>query len=477
MTRIEQLELRNQELCIKVQNIAKKATNGDLSTLSAGDHGDLIAAHTEHTENLATLKTLKATQAAVNAMQAAGDQVQAPVSGTLNPGAPLSFRQEPYRWTSSSGRTRNYSPSEDSSERHYSTPDYTRVFNQYLRKPRAYREGQGHLLQQRAESMNVHPQVMNVLRQDDDFRGGLFTLPEELMTGVLKTLDDEVHTLGLSKQITISTSDTVGIRTRTDKATFVGPRSELGNYLKTIESGLKWGKRTMQTHEFAMAMLMSEQLLEHTNTDLWSLYLAEVQLSGAEWMEQKLLYGTGIGEPMGLFTVGTTGDGIGTDRDITVAAGELGASPPTGWQIYNKFGYNTLLRMFWNLKPGHQSKAVWMFNSNQMMNLALLTDPSGQYIWKPSLLTGITGSTSQSSLLGRPLYHNLWAPGAETPESYFGLFANMEYYWTIWHRRMRMRTYNEIMALQGLIVTLLDFQFDAQPVLPEAFCRGKYAAD
>ena len=389
--------------------------------------------------------------------------------------------QEPRTWSNRHGIRRQFTVSEEERrllslndpakpiDRITNDEAYLRAFNAYLRKPTLYRDGAGGEAFIRGVQDNA--KVYNILRQDDDTRGGMFTLPEYLMDGILKELDDATHCLSLANQITVESSDTMSIRTRTDKATFVGPRSELGNYLKTIENGLAFGKRSMKTNEFAMVALLSTQLLDHATTDVWSLYMDEIKLSGSEWTEQKILYGTGGNEPLGLFQT-QDGNGIQADRDISVITGDHPSTAPSDWHIYDHFGYRTLLRMYLALKPGYQINSRWMFNSNQIMNLCLLTDSNGQYIWKPDTLTGI-GNT----LLGRPVIHNRWCPNLEEPGEYFGILGDFSKYWVLWHRRMRMQTLREIMALQGMVVTMLDFQFDGQAIMSEAFVRGKYDPD
>lgn len=388
--------------------------------------------------------------------------------GGVGSKANMVFRTEPYKWTTENRKTRVITPSNKGDARYYTTSAYESVFNEFLRRPQANKDVSSLIANSMAHQLGDE-KIFNVLRQDSDARGGNFTLPEEMMAGVLKQIDNETFISRYSRQLTVETSDTLGIRTRPQKANFVGPGSELSNYLANQETQLKFGKRVMKTNQFKMALLMSNQLLEHATTDMWSLYLDEVGLAGSEWMEQKCLTGTGVAEPLGVLTVDSA-NGLGTDRDIVTATGDLGASPPSGWDIQTRFGYPTLLRAYFGMKPQHRRNARWMFHSNQMINLALLKDDGGHYIWQPNARDG-----EPSLLLGRPVDESLWLSGTQAAEAYFGLLCNWDYYWTIWHRRMTTRLLTEILALQDMTVMLLGFQFDAQPVLPEAFLRLQYA--
>jgi HK97 family phage major capsid protein len=477
---LEQMQVRQAELQIKAQNLSTKRQNGTWNEDTDGV--ELKAIFAEHETLTAGITAHSNTNAMLQKMIAGTETIELGVSArTQNAERRTPRHQEPRTWSNRHGIRRQFTLSDEERrilsvndpakpiDRITNDEDYLRAFNAYLRKPTLYRDGIGS--ERFMKEFEGNPKILNILRQDDDTRGGMFTLPEYLMDGILKELDDATHCLSLANQITVESSDTMSIRTRTDKATFVGTRSELGNYLKTIENGLAFGKRSMRTNEFAMVALLSTQLLDHATTDVWSMYMEEIKLSGSEWTEQKLLYGTGVNEPLGLFQT-VEGGGIQADRDITVISGDHPSTAPSDWHIYDHFGYRTLLRMYLALKPGYQVNSRWMFNSNQIMNLCLLTDSVGQYIWKPDTLTGI-GNT----LLGRPVIHNRWCPNLEEPGEYFGILGDFSKYWVLWHRRMRMQTLREIMALQGMVVTTLDFQFDGQPIMSEAFVRGKYDPD
>jgi HK97 family phage major capsid protein len=483
---LQALEARRTELCLKAQALHTKVQN---NTWTATDQAESDRITAEYDDVSAKITAGRATQNRLAQIVADGEKLDTPISASITTAAGGTHRGNfrpmncPTTWTTRHGQQRQSFSINEDERRFYAlpktaaineaanSPEGIEAFCQFLRRPKSFTGAAGGDNFFRTIENIAGQKTLNIFRQDSDTRGGQFVLPEFLMSGILKNLDDAVHTLGMSRSITVESSDTMSIMTRTHKASYVGPRSELGNRLKTIEDSLAYGKRSMQTHEFGMVALMSERLLENATIDIWSLYQQEITLAGSEWMEQKLLYGTGIREPLGLF-VNDSVNGIGSDRDITVLSGELGANAPGHWHIYDHFGYETLLRMFFALKPGHQNNSNWMFNTNQMLNLCLITDPNGQYIWKPSPINGV-GNT----LLGRPVVHNYWAPNAQEPDAYFGILGNFDYNWVLWHRQMRMRTLTELLALQGIVVVFLDFNFDAQPVLPEAFVRGKYDPD
>lgn len=485
MTQAElaKLEARKIQLCNLAQLLHAKVQNG---TFGPDDQAESDRITKEYDDVVAKITAGRATQNRLAQIVADGDKVEdSVVVSTATGNHRQAFRPTncPATWTTRWGQRRQSFNIPEEERRFYAlpetapindaanSPEAIQAFSQFLRRPRSFSGNAGGDSYLRLIESIAGQKTHNIFRQDSDTRGGQFVLPEFLMSGILKNLDDAVHTLGMSRSITVESSDTMSIMTRTSKASYVGPRSELGNRLKTIENSLAFGKRSMQTHEFGMVALMSERLLENATIDIWSLYQQEITLSGSEWMEQKLLFGTGLGEPLGIFTNNGV-DGIGSDRDITVLSGELGPNAPGSWHIYDHFGYETLLRMFFALKPGHQNSSTWMFNTNQMLNLCLITDPNGQYIWKPSPVDGI-GNT----LLSRPVVHNYWAPNVQAPDAYFGILGNFDYNWVLWHRQMRMRTLTELLALQGMVVVFLDFNFDSQPVLPEAFVRGKYDPD
>lgn len=409
----------------------------------------------------------------LNSLRAHNSQmltVEKPISGGNPSGSPsLNFRTEPWKWTSGNSRQRIITPSSNEKERFFATDDYTKCMNEFLRSPKSFNRGGEFIRHLEAKGIG-HESTLNILRADDDTRGGLFTLAEEMMAGVLKELDNETFISRYSRQLVVNSSDTLGIMRRTAKANFVGPRSELSNYIANKEENLQFGKRSMKTNEFGLLVLLSDQLLASAMTDMWALYLDEIKLVAGEWLEEKSLTGTGNSEPLGVLTVDSV-NGIGTDRDVRVVTGDLGGTVPSGWTIQTKFGFRTILNGYFGLKPQHRAKARWMFHSNQMINLALMTDDGGRLIWQPSARDG-----EPSRLLGLPVDESLWLSGTEAADEYFGMLNNWDYYWTIWHKRMTIRYLTELFALNAMTGALMNFQMDAAPVLSEAFTRLQYAS-
>ncbi len=463
--RLKELEAQRQAWLVTINAVLAK----DEAARTQQDLQQVQAINENWKNWEAEYTQLSSMNAMVDKIVIYGETPELPQSGSLGTGKKsVNYRTEPFKWTSSSARQRSFNPSSDE-RRIFASQEFGEVYNQFLRNPKSFRDGDA--LAKFCESRNIgHAETYNILRMDDDARGGVFAMPEEMLAGWLNELDNQTFIAANAREIVVNSTDSIGIRRRTAKANYVGPQSEIGNSLKNLETSLRLGKRSMKCNRFSIVALMSNELLEHTATPIQQLYTDEIKLAGGEWLEQKGLTGSGVGEPLGIFTVDSE-NGLGTDRDIAVEAADFSATKPESWSEQTKFAYGTVLRTYFGMKPGHRMKARWMFHSNQMINIAQMTDDSGRIIWQPSAREG-----EPSRLLGLPIDESLWLSGNEEADEYFGCLANWDYYWLVWHRKASWNVYKEIMALQGITVMLMTFDMDGQPVLPEAFLRMKYAA-
>lgn len=294
-----------------------------------------------------------------------------------------------------------------------------------------------------------------VFRVSDPSRAGDFVMPEEMWSGILKTLDDNVHVQGLATVMNI-TAESLAIRMRLTKARSINWGSELSSTADNRESSLRYGKRFLKPNYLTMEYLISNALLK-ANFGIESMINQEIGIDNAEFFEQEFLSSDGAGgTPIGLLTAMPVGEGIDTSRDVALGSGV--------------FTEEHLINMAYALKTQYRNNAVWMLHRLRVRDLAKIKGSDGHPLWRPSMIAGMP-----DTLLGRPMVVNEFMPTATSSTTYGILFGDFKWYWIIYRGSMEFQVLRELEARTNQTAFIGRMQMDAMPMMAEAFVRGQYA--
>ena len=172
--------------------------------------------------------------------------------------------------------------------------------------------------------------------------------------------------------------------------------------------------------------------------------------------EKAFLNGTGVQQPLGLFTASP--NGIDTSRDVSTG------NTTTNIQADNLF------EVLYSLKPQYQQRATWIFHRTTIKAIRQLKDGTGQYLWQPGIQAG-----QPDLILTRPYLQSEYAPNTYTTGSYIGLLGDLSFYWIADAEQMQVQRLVELYAEQNLIGFIGRLETDGMPVLAEAFARVKLA--
>lgn len=290
----------------------------------------------------------------------------------------------------------------------------------------------------------------------DDERGGYFTVSEVFSTELLKNVDDAVHVQRLSRVIMMPPgAQNYGIRVRRNKASSFRFSAENDDISDTTDTSLKYGKRVLTPNWLAGSCIISKELIRNY-PGAEAMVLNELAIDSSEVLEESFLTGTGSMQPLGLLTA--SADGIDTDRDYT-----------TGTSA--DFTFDDFVSMKFNLKIRYRNNARWMLHRTMLRDVCLLKDGNGQYLWQASRQVG-----EPDLILGLPFTESEWMPSTKTGGAYFIILGDFQYYYIVWDMNMQMQRLNELRAHTNEYEYLFRAKMDAQPVLPEAFVRGVFAA-
>lgn len=301
-----------------------------------------------------------------------------------------------------------------------------------------------------------HERYNNTYKISDSERAGTFTVPEEFWSGMLKNVDDRAYIQSLATVMNI-TAQSLAVRIRLAKASMIGPGDELSDAQLNPENALRYGKRVLTPKYHTGSFRISNALLRDASINVLSYIQEEIGIEIAEYLEDLYLKGTGAAGPVGLLYAATAGEGIDTSRDTDLGSGVFTAE--------------TLIDCRYALKDVYARNASWMLHRLMLSKIAQLKGSDGHPLWRASMVPGVP-----DMLLGRPLIVNEFMPYATTADSYGILFGDFSKYWVVFKDMMTMQVQSELYSNTNETGYIYRVRLDAQPILAEAFVRGKFVS-
>lgn len=150
-----------------------------------------------------------------------------------------------------------------------------------------------------------------------------------------------------------------------------GTAAQVGEGAALPEADPTFGKRTLGSYKYGELIQVPRELADDTGVDLEG-YLARMAgRAVGNAFGQKLISGSGAGEPTGIFTSSTLG--------VTSATGVAGV--PT---------FDNLIDLFYSvIGPYRMSpNAAWLIKDSTAGAIRKLKDTSGRYLWEASTVAG-----------------------------------------------------------------------------------------
>ena len=131
--------------------------------------------------------------------------------------------------------------------------------------------------------------------------------------------------------------------------------------------------------------------------------------------------------------------------------------------------FDGLKAVQYGLKAQYRAGARWNFHRTAVSQIAGLKDTQNRYLWEPSNQAGMP-----DMLLGFPVDESEFTPNTFTTGLYVGGLFNWNFYWVAdLVTGFETQRLNELYALSNQVGFIGRRYVDGQPVLPEAFSRGK----
>ena len=297
---------------------------------------------------------------------------------------------------------------------------------------------------------NVSFEVRNALSVGENEAGG-YTVPDEFHRQLVQALEENNIFRSLAHVIrTNSGTRTIPIAADNGKASWV----EEGNAI--AESDLTFGVQTLSAYKLACAIRVSNELLHDSAFDIAGHIATRFGVRFGNAEEDAFINGKGV-----------SADPTVTPSEPTGILTSL-ATPSVTTQSASIITFDDVYRLFYALKGPYRRKARFLCNETALLQLMLLKDGNGQYIWKPGIEVG-----KPDTILGHDVYTSTYMPAIEGVAANDAgkkvlLFGDFDYYWIADRTNRTMKRLNELYAMTDQVGFVGTQRVDGKLILPEA---------
>jgi HK97 family phage major capsid protein len=286
-----------------------------------------------------------------------------------------------------------------------------------------------------------------------DASGGYLVAPEQFSATVITRLQNTVALRPLCTIIQVPKAASVGVPAFDDTPVAASWTSELSI---GSEQSIEFAKRELTPHPLATYCKASKKLIRLATTDVSAFIAEQLSYGFAVAEEQAFMTGTGVAQPLGLFTASAMG--IGTDRDVS--------TDNTATQIRA----DNLIEVCHTLKSQYRSSKScrWIFSRTAVKQIRKLKDGSGDYLWKMGLAAG-----NPSTILDIPYIESEYAPATFTSGQYVGILGDLRFFYVADSLDFEIQVLTELYAANNQNGYIARRETDGMPVLSEAFVRVK----
>jgi HK97 family phage major capsid protein len=296
-------------------------------------------------------------------------------------------------------------------------------------------------------------QVFNALQQDNATQAGYLVAPQQFVNELIADLNNNLFFRSLAKITTLSGAQSLGYPKRKTRMNSAAWGTEIA--APTADTALDFGKKEFKPNPATAEILVSKTLIRNApNVD--SIVRAEMAYNFGVLLETAYMTGNGANRPLGIFTA--SDDGIPTSRDVS-----------TG-NTATEIKFDGLINAKYSLTEQYQRSLQWIFHRDGVKQIAKLKDSDGQYIWQPSVASGVP-----DTLLGIPVRMSEYAPNTFTSQLYVGILGDFSNYWICDSLSMEMMALNELHARTNQVGYLGRLETDGMPTIEQAFARVKLA--
>ena len=283
-----------------------------------------------------------------------------------------------------------------------------------------------------------------------DEKGG-YTVPDEFERQLIQALEENNIFRTLAHTIrTNSGTRTIPIASEYGSAAWI----EEGTAIP--ESDMTFTVQTLSAYKMGSMIRVSNELLHDSAFDIAGYIAQRLGRRFGNCEEDAFINGSGVSndpsdhasQPTGILT-SISNAAVTTDDASTIT-------------------FDDVYKLFYGLKGPYRQKAKFLCNETVLLQLMLLKDGNGRYLWKPSLDIG-----KPDTILGHEIYTSTYMPAiTNTPAEDAGkkvlLFGDFSYYWIADRTNRSMKRLDELYAVNDQVGFLGTQRVDGKLILPEA---------
>lgn len=292
------------------------------------------------------------------------------------------------------------------------------------------------------------------LQMDVDSAGGFTVAPQQFVADLIQAVDNAVFMRGLATVSQLIGAHSIGRPSLDTDVSDADWTSELAT--GNEDSDMAFGKRELTPHPLAKRIKVSRKLLRHSPLGPEALVRARLAYKMGVTQEKAYMTGTGVQQPLGVFTA--SADGISTGRDVST---DNTTTAPT---------FDGLKAAKWTMKSAYWPRLQWIAHRDFGALVDKIKDGNGAYIWQPSVVIG-----QPDRLLGFPINFSEYAPNTFTTGQYVAILGDFANYWIAESLTFEIQRLNELYAATNQVGFITRSEIDGMPVLAEAFVRVKLA--
>ena len=328
-----------------------------------------------------------------------------------------------------------------------STPEYKASFKAFL-----------HFGEEKLK--NAYPRSYKALVEGIDESAGYF-VPPDVLNEIIMRKPAPTTLRGRVRQITTNSNRVVMLRTSYRDDIYTSPiqgmwTGEAGSPQESLPP--TFGEVSIPVHEYMGRISMSNTLLDDSGFNLEAYFNQELQTWLELHYEKHLAYGTGVGQPRGIWN-SITSDGSGAAQ-----VGKFGWTLTSG--ASNLLDADTVKAMRFSILPQYaQPNFGFVMNQQVARAISLFkASTSGQYLFQNGQnFPGIVQPTPDS-IDGFPISYCQFAPAQGTAGYFPVFFGSLQGVFMPIRMGLSVRVLNEIEALSNRRVWLFRLRWGADTI-------------
>ncbi len=288
------------------------------------------------------------------------------------------------------------------------------------------------------------------MQADNDTGGGFLVTPEQFMNTLIQELDNMVYVRQYATVIPLTNAGSLGAPALDNDPADPTWTAEL--LTGAVDTTMSFDKRVIKPQPLAQQLKVSKTLARLSTVGIDGIIRQRLAYKFGVVLENGYLNGTGVNQPLGVFTA--SNDGISTGRDAS-----------TG-NTNSTIKADGLLEAVYTLKKQYRTGCRWAFHRDAMKMIRKLKTGDGQYIWQPGLQSG-----EPETILSFPVDESEYVPSTFTTGLYVGILADWKQYWIADAMNMAIQVLTELFAQTNQNGYIARMETDGAPVDENAFVR------